>query len=237
MTTMDYFQFRQFTVWHDKCGMKVGTDGVLIGAWTDCAGRKRILDVGCGTGLISLMMAQRCPQAEIKAIDIDDNAVLQARENVGASVFREQIEVEKADFTTFHDEPFDLIVSNPPFFEKMKAFTHEIKNERLIARHTDTLPFEALIRKSHTLLADDGVFSVIIPYSSAQDVISIAAMNGLYLRQRCDVRNSETKPFKRSMLAFGKTITATSKSTLTLRTAENEYTDEYRELTKEFYMK
>ncbi len=239
-----YFQFKQFTVWHDKCGMKVGTDGVLIGAWAKSAVPKRILDVGCGTGLISLMMAQRYPGARVTAIDIDDNAILQARENIGSSPFKDRIEVVQMDFSILNSElpnlgfripdfGFNLIVSNPPFFESTEQ---KPEGSRNIARHTDSLTFDALIKNSGKLLTDDGQFSVIIPYSSAQDFISTAAMNDLFLCQRCDVRNSETKPFKRSMLAFSRHISQTEITSLTLRTKENTYTDEYQALTNEFYL-
>lgn len=129
-----YFSFKQFTVYHDRCAMKVGTDGVLLGAWADVVSARNILDIGTGTGLISLMMAQRC-NARIRAVDIDADAVEQARGNVAASPWQDRIEVELQDICHFTSETlFDVIVSNPPYF------TDSLKcpgKQRNIARHTD----------------------------------------------------------------------------------------------------
>ena len=155
-----YFSFKQFTVYHDRCAMKVGTDGVLLGAWVDVVSARNILDVGTGTGLISLMMAQRC-NAQIRAVDIDADAVEQARGNVAASPWQDRIEVELQDICHFTSETlFDVIVSNPPYFtDSLKC----PERQRNIARHTDLLDFDKLAESAARLLHSEGVFSVIIP--------------------------------------------------------------------------
>ena len=157
-----YFQFKQFTVHQQHCAMRVGTDGTLLGAWAQASdGACRILDIGTGTGLIALMMAQRYPQAMVTAIDIDDGAVRQAKENVSSSPFADRINVIKADVLTFEDmEKYDSIVCNPPFFEDSLTCPDPQRTE---ARHTVTLGYRQLMKSAFRLLKDDGRFSVIIP--------------------------------------------------------------------------
>ena len=232
------FQFKQFTVFHDRCAMKVGTDGVLIGAWAQSFPQADTLDIGCGSGLISLMIAQRYPHNHITAIEIDEDTTAQARENVQRSPFADQIEVINADFASFvtpSDKKFQTIISNPPYFEEVLGSSVSTAT-RIKARHTESLSFETLVCRSATLLDDNGVFSVIIPYTAATNFISLCAVNGLYLSRRCDVRNSSSKPYKRSLLTFTKTITDTQRETLTLRTQSNTYTPEYQQLTCQFYL-
>lgn len=233
-----YFQFKQFTIHHDRCAMKVGTDGVLIGAWAPSIPEADILDIGCGSGLITLMMAQRYPISHVTAVEIDSEATIQARENISNTPFAQRIEVINADFNKFHfpeGKKYQTIVSNPPYFEETLG-TLASSPTRINARHTESLSFEDLITNSASLLADNGQFSVIIPYTSASTFISICAIHGLYLSHRCDVRNSSTKQFKRTLLTFTTTITNTIQDVLTLRTSENKYTTEYQQLTKEFYL-
>ena len=164
----DFFKFRQFTISQQRCAMKVGTDGTLLGAWarTSCQGdseKSRILDIGTGTGLIALMMAQRYPNAVIKAIDIDENAVCQARENVSVSPFSTRIEVIQADIALFEsDESFDAIVCNPPYFTAANSMESP-DFQRRIARQTHSLDFKMLVNSVKRLLASKGLFSVVIP--------------------------------------------------------------------------
>ena len=134
------FEFKQFTVWHDKCAMKVGTDGVLLGAWANVESAKHILDVGTGTGLIALMLAQRTVQADVTAIEIDSMAAIQARENIAHSPWKNRITLFNCDFRYFHDDlKYDLIVSNPPYFvNALKC----LDKQRNMARHTDLLYYE-----------------------------------------------------------------------------------------------
>lgn len=215
--------------------MKVGTDGVLLGAWASDIVPRRILDVGTGTGLISLMMAQRFPEAEVLGVDIDEASIEQARENVKSSPFEEQINIEKQDFQhidSFSNQ-YDLIVSNPPFYQEETLGGNKPRDA---ARHTVSLPFETLIKNSEKLLSEEGLFSVIIPYQSAADFISTCALHLLYLTRRTDVRSNERKPFKRTLLEFGRSIHPVEACTMILYDAENQRTAAYTELTKDFYI-
>ena len=215
--------------------MKVGTDGVLLGAWAANNMPKHILDVGVGTGLISLMLAQRFPDASIVGIDIDDASINQAKENVDLSSFRHQIRIAKQDFNnidTFSNK-YDLIVSNPPFY---KENTLSGVKARDAARHTTSLPFEKLIENAFQLLSEEGLFAVIIPYGEASSFISMCALNKLYLQRRLDVRSSERKPYKRTLLEFCKTIRPVEADTLTLQDAQNNRTANYTRLTQDFYL-
>ena len=230
--------------------MKVGTDGVLLGAWANPQlstlhsqpstlnpqlSALHCLDIGTGTGVIALMLAQRFPSALIEGIDIDEASVLQARENVEASPFATRVNIKNADFSRFDcfSKRYDLIVSNPPFY---KEDTLGGDKARDAARHTQSLPFVALVANTSRLLTERGHFAVIIPHSDAADFISLCALHHLYLTRRTDVRSNERKPFKRSMLEFGKTIQPATTDTLTLHDTENRRTPEYTKLTKDFYL-
>jgi len=230
-----FFKFKKFTVYHDRCAMKVGTDAVLLGAWCDVSNKNRMLDIGTGTGIISLMAAQRNPNLMIQGIDVDDTAVNQALANVKHSPFLPQISIKHCDLKDYgiQNHPFDLIVSNPPFFNEDTFAPDASRN---IARHSTSLPPELLVEKSVSLLASNGILDVILPYPSAPNFIATAAMYGIYLKRRTDVRNSPKKPFKRSLLEFSREIRNASVSALTIRNTDNSYTDEYISLTKDFYI-
>ncbi|EFC74840.1 methyltransferase domain protein, partial [Segatella buccae D17] len=200
----DGFRFRQFSVRHDRCAMKVGTDGVLLGAWAP--GGRSILDIGTGTGLIALMMAQRFPEAHVTGIDIDGDAALQARENAADSPFAPRIEVAHsslAGFVAAASPPlsFDSIVCNPPFF------LHSLKNpdaRRSVARHADSLPFADLFRGVAALLAPSGVFSAIVPAEVFEAFTAEASIAGLFVSRLTRVRTTPRKPPKRSLVAFSR---------------------------------
>jgi tRNA1Val (adenine37-N6)-methyltransferase len=215
--------------------MKVGTDGVLLGAWAGKLAPQNILDIGTGTGLIALMLAQRFPMAAIEGIDIDNASIEQAKENVEGSVFEAQITVRKQDFKDINhfSKKYNLIVSNPPFY---KEDTLGGKEARDMARHTTSLPFETLISNTAKLLVKDGLFCVIIPYQSANDFISICVANRLYLTRRVNIRSTERKSFNRVMLEFCTSIQPSETSTLTLYDAQQHRTVEYQELTNDFYL-
>lgn len=230
-----YFQFKRFTVWHDKCAMKVGTDGVLLGAWADVSHARKILDIGAGTGLLSLMMAQRNESADITAIEMDKNAVLQAQENVARSPWKDKINVIHADFKkyVFH-ETFDLIVSNPPYFsDSLKSGN----NQRDMARHTEELTYEDLICKSASLLNPNGLFSVVIPADVMERVISIAENNHLYSIRRTMIHTTPNAIPKRVLLAFSFQDKVCETDELTIELSRHTYTEEYIELTKDYYLK
>lgn len=231
----DFFRFKKFTVKHDKCAMKVGTDGVLIGCIANGEKAKTALDVGTGTGLISLMLAQRFPQLSITAIDIDEDAILQATDNVRNSEWSDRIIVERMDYSHIecYDIKYDLIISNPPFYEEDISCPNK---KRDTARHTDSLPFQTLIENSSKLLNSNGLFTVIIPNVKASDFVLDCAMNGLHLSRRIDIKTLPRKEAKRVILEFSKTRTDSARSTLLLRDETGEYSSEYKELTKDFYL-
>lgn len=203
---MGSFRFKQFEICQDQCAMKVGTDGVLLGAWA--SGGKRVLDIGAGTGLISLMMAQRFADAEVVGIDIDMDACQQACENVAASPFSKRVKIVNCKLQDFgkeldfdDDKKFDAIVSNPPFFVNSQKNPDA---KRSLARHTDSLSFHDLFLGVKRLLSDDGVFSAVIPSDILETFSAEAYMLGFYLIRRCDVKTVERKAPKRSLVAFAR---------------------------------
>ena len=229
-----YFSFKQFTVYHDRCAMKVGTDGVLLGAWTDVSSSKHILDIGTGTGLIALMLAQRCSCAQITAIDIDLMAVGQARENIEASKWGNRVNVTLQDLNTYTPNClFDTIVSNPPYFvDSLKS----LDSQRAMARHTDTLSANVLFRKTAELLSDEGKFSLIIPSGQKDYFISLAKEEGLFLSRLTNVITRPGIPPKRSLMEFKKQISVCEENSLIIEIDRHVYTDEYISLTREFYL-
>lgn len=229
-----YFSFKQFTVYHDRCAMKVGTDGVLLGAWTDVSSSKHILDIGTGTGLIALMLAQRCSCAQITAIDIDLMAVGQARENIEASNWGNRVNVTLQDLNTYTPNClFDTIVSNPPYFvDSLKS----VDSQRTMARHTDTLSAIVLFRKTAELLSDEGKFSLIIPFDQKDYFISLAKEEGLFLSRLTNVITRPGIPPKRSLMEFKKQISVCEENSLIIEIDRHVYTDEYISLTREFYL-
>ena len=234
---MDSFRFKQFEIRQDRCAMKVGTDGVLLGAWA--SGGRRILDIGSGTGLISLMMAQRFPHAEVVGIDMDEAACGQAQENVAKSPFSRRVSVEHCrlqDFLLSAGEFswFDSIVSNPPFF------VNSLKNpnsQRAMARHADTLPFRDLLSGVKRLLAEDGVFSVIVPKEVVDEMVTEACLVGFYLVRQCAVKTVERKTPKRYLLAFSRHRLGEVEMTTELMTEDSGRRSAwYQEITSEFYL-
>lgn len=231
-----YFRFKQFTVFHDKCAMKVGVDGVTLGTWADVSNAKSILDVGCGSGLIALMLAQRS-EAEITAVDIDAQCILQSDENIENSPWKERISLVHSSFQDFAENysgQFDLIVSNPPFF------INSLKNplqSRAVARHTDTLLHEDLVKNAKKLLAENGMFCVILPVLEGKQFIELAENEGLICSQKVSVFPNLEKPAKRLLLEFKNEKTDCHESKITIEKERGVYTDEYRELVKDFYLK
>lgn len=197
----NYFKFKQFTIFQDKCAMKVGTDGTLLGAWA-CGGGE-ILDIGTGTGLVALMMAQRFRNADIVALDIDWLACVQAVQNISGSPFSERINVLHNSVQNFADEwqedKFDSIVCNPPYFVNSLGCPN---SQRHIARHTTTLNFHDLFGAVSRLLAVEGLFSVIIPADSLSEFDAAARITGFRCKRRCLVKTVQRKPAKRVMLEY-----------------------------------
>ena len=229
----DIFRFKQFSVRHDRCAMKVGTDGVLLGAWGSVEG-KRILDIGTGTGLIALMAAQRNPEADVLGIDIDELAVAQARENVAESPFNRRIECILQDVLTFEPEaPFDAILCNPPFFTED---TLPDNRSRALARNNKCLPFPQLIKKVAVLLAENGTFSLIVPSGLAQEIVGLCMENGLHLIRRCQIHTTARKPPRRTLLEFSRQNRSCEMLTLRLVADDGTRSQQYQELTKDFYL-
>lgn len=203
------FQFKRFVIHDDRCAMKVGTDGVLLGAWVKLLPAAHVLDVGAGSGLVSIMLAQRYPDAMVTAIELDGNAAEQAEENVGTSPFARQVGVVCADFLTCWqssgaDGQYDAIVSNPPFFDE-DLLPDDAK--RATARHTATgLTFERLVERSCNLLRSGGSFQVIVPKTSQNRFHGFCNAHGFTLVRTTDVRTVERKPPKRVLLHFVKDL-------------------------------
>ena len=231
----NYFKFKQFIIQQESCAMKVGTDGVLLGAWASVDNPNKILDIGTGTGLISLMLAQRF-NANITAIDIDKDSHLQSAENFTNSKWTDILSSENISLQEFAqgcDTKFDLIVSNPPFFVNSLKSNDE---KRTKARHTDTLPFSDLVSNVNYLLSTNGVFCVIIPTESDEKFCNIAIQNNLFCSRKTVVRPTSEKKAKRVMLEFSRIKQETIFNELIIEISRHIYTKDYIYLTKEFYL-
>ena len=222
--------------------MKVGTDGVLLGAWAHVAHCQRILDMGTGTGLVALMAAQRS-KADIIAIDLDADAVAQAAENAALSPWDNRIQVLEADARTLSDAaadtahstlPFDAILCNPPFFENSLKCPD---SARTMARHTDTLSFDELARSAARLLALEGELSVVIPYDRAQDMTVSAACCGFFATRQTVIVPVEGGKPKRILMAFTREGAAHTIETLCIQDSQRNYTPAYIRLVEDFYLK
>jgi len=230
-----FFKFKEFTVFHDRCAMKVGTDGVLLGAWTDISGCNKILDVGTGTGLIAMMCAQRNRKVGINAIDIDDEAIEQAKDNIKNSPFSERISCIKASFQELEKQTFakyDLIVSNPPFF------TQSLKSpdrERTLARHNDSLSTDELVSISSGLLTDKGKLSVIYPFEYKDTLIRLAKEYRLFVVRITNVYPTLSPIPKRVLMELSKEELHVVENNLIIEKERHVYSDEFIGLVKDFY--
>jgi tRNA1Val (adenine37-N6)-methyltransferase len=233
----DTFDFKKFSIKQDKCAMKVGTDAVLLGAWIISNGSKNILDIGTGTGVISLMLAQKS-SANILAVEIDKQSTEQAKLNVSQSNYFSQIQVENVsiqDLAQKSEKKFDLIVTNPPYFiDSYKS----IESNRTIARHSDSLPFDELIDSVIKLLDVKGKFCLILPKNEAGIFRKMAEIKGLYLSKLLRIRTKPDKESeKRHLMQFEFKETEFSESTLVLEENESRnYTQAYKEFTKDYYL-
>lgn len=228
---MSSFSFKQFTVHQDLCAMKVGTDGTLLGAWANVpqAATPRVLDVGTGTGLIALMIAQRYPQATVKGIDIDEGAVMQTRQNVSLSPFAQRIAIEHTPLQEHASEhAYDAIVCNPPFFTDSLLCPD---SQRTTARHTTLLNFTDLMTHCHRLLSPDGELSVVIPFDYKDRLDTEALIAGFFNRRIVEVKTAPHKPVKRYLLSYTKRPATIERHTIVIGS------DEYKRLTCDFYLK
>ena len=241
MARSEGFQFKQFYLRHDRCAMKVGTDGVLLGAWTpvpiaDGTQVVRILDVGTGCGLIARMLMQRCPEAEVEGIDINEAAVEQACEN-GVKAYCSSLQewqIVNPKWQIVNRKSYDLVVSNPPYFR------NSLKNPdagRQLARHTDSLSYEELFLHSRRLLAPNGQLALILPAETEAEVIELATQHSLYCTRMTRVYGRAGKAAKRILLLFGPEKTnAPETDTLVLESADGGRSPQYSALAQEFYL-
>lgn len=231
------FQFRQFSVAQDKCSMKVGTDGVLLGAWADISDAKYVLDIGTGSGLISLMLAQRNPDILVDAVEIDPKACHQAAENFQKSPWSDRMEVFQTSIQDFRQESqkvYDLIVSNPPFFT---GGTFSSPENRQLVRHTIKLPHGDLLNAARTLLAPEGKFCLILPLMEGMRFIELASHYNLYARKITEISPKPNKQIARLLLQFERKPGIIQKNELTLQNeGHNNWTEAYKKLTGDFYL-
>ncbi len=232
----DCFKFKQFQIKQGICAMKVGTDAVLLGAWANVATAKNILDIGTGTGVIALMLAQKST-AGVVGIDISTEAIAQATENVAECTWKNRIEIKHIDALTYAKTAhlsFDVIVSNPPYHTEQVLCPDKLRD---IARHTESLPFSHLLQAVSLLLSSQGAFYTILPYWAETKFIDLATKEGLHLFHRVTIYGKEGKPAKRVLLAFSKEEKISLLSDeLFLRNADGTDTTAYKELTSPYYL-
>ncbi len=231
-----YFNFKQFTIRQDRCAFKVGTDGVLLGASTDTARADRILDIGSGTGLIALMLAQKC-KAQITAIEPDKDSFEQACMNIADSKWQGRINILNSSLQDFNPEnlQFDLIVSNPPYFRD------SLKNPdpaKAASRHNLSLTVNELLKGVTRLLAEDGKLQVILPYAEGNIFIAEASVYGLFCINKIKIKSLPESVIRRLILTFSRTRQEATEQSLTIESGRrHDFTDEYKNLTKDFYLK
>jgi len=245
----DFFRFKQFIVRQGGAAMKVGVDSVLLGAWVDADKVSRVFDVGSGTGLLALMMAQRYPDVVIDAIEIDEEAHQQAMENVANSPWDNRICLFCNDFFNFSKYcPFryDLIISNPPYFT---ASLKPSDSRRNIARHNDSLPIRRFVAESTKLLTPNGMLAVVLPPAEAFALFDEAGSNNLLVKRTLHVQTLPSKPVYRIFVELSKSPSLSRETrrqqefgersqTLCIEKADrSDYTDEYKQLTRDFYLK
>lgn len=228
------FQFRQFSVSDSLCAMKVGTDSVLLGAWVHVSDVISVLDLGAGSGLLSLMVAQRNPQAVITAVEIDPEAAAECHKNFRDSSWSNHLFAVNADALAFcPPAPVDLVISNPPFFDEP---LRSPDTSRALARHGSTLSPITVIDWASRHLSPTGSVALILPASQADDLIYHAEMLHLKERRRLDVATRSGRPPERTLLQFSRTDGPPLREFLTIRDAHNNYTPAYRHLTSSFYL-
>lgn len=230
------FQFKQFCVFDSNSSMKVGTDGVLLGAWANTSKTNSILDIGTGCGIIALMLAQRT-SAFIDAIDIDNESILDAKINISNSNWTKRIipsNISLQDFVKTNDKKFDLIISNPPFFNNSLKPPDK---KRKLAKHTDSLSFETLVYSVKKLLNKNGKFCFILPMNEFQIFKNIILVEGLFINNITFVRPKKSKAINRVLAEISfSNISGNTINELCIRNEDNSFTDEYKELTKDFYI-
>lgn len=228
------FEFKKFSIRHDRSSMKVGTDSVLLGAWCDVNNAKTILDVGTGCGILALMLAQRNQDVVVDAIDIDHNSVLQAKDNFNNSPWGIRLNAIEQDFTCYKtNKKYDLIVSNPPFFSN-GILPENIA--RTNARHTITLTYQSLILNAKSLLSNSGKIAIVAPFDCFQEILDVCNNNDLYISNIVNIKTTPCKVPKRILIEITNQPKDMVTSTLIIADTQNEYTEEFRQLCSPFYL-
>lgn len=231
-----YFKFKQFTIYQDNCAMKVGTDGALLGAWCSFPQKGMILDIGCGTGLISIMAAQRT-EALVDGVEIDQNAYKQAQENVALTPWKNRINLYFNDFNLFAQNTspqYDYIVSNPPFFKDSLLSPSTSRNN---ARHTISLNYETLFSKSTNLLKPKGKIAIIFPYELENYIFSTALFHQFYPIRITRVKGHAKRPIKRIIAEWGRELVEYKSDELNIESIPGTYSPEFISLLQDFYLK
>jgi len=232
------FKFKQFTIQQERSAMKIGTDGVLLGAWVSLKNNpESILDIGAGTGILALQLAQRSFAETIEAIEIDDDAFEECVGNFEASPWADRLfcfHASAQEYAEEIDSEFDLIISNPPFYSDNFKTENEARNQ---ARFTDTLPFRDLAIMAFQFLSEEGIFALILPRKEEENFIVLASEVGLFPKRICRVRGANTSEVKRSLLEFSFQKNEIVFEELTIETSRHHYTKEYQDLVKDFYLK
>lgn len=229
------FHFKQFSVKNELSGMKVGTDGVLLGAWADVAKAKNALDIGSGTGLLSLMLAQRNSDLRITGVEIDPLAYEEALENVKNSPWADRIQILNQDFLSFEtEEKFDLIISNPPFYEGALVAPDA---QRSLARSADVLPLESFFTKAISMLSKNGSLAFIYPISALRKINRLADKSEFFCKRYTYVTGREDLPLKRVLCQVKNGSPVVTADFLAIEVQRHKYTQKYIDLVKDFYLK
>jgi len=237
MSESKIFKFKEFDIAQDQCAMKVGTDGVLLGAWAEVVGAREILDIGTGTGIIALMLAQRAERANVDAVEIDGKSFEQAKDNFMNSKWSKTLHIHHItiqDYSTQHKKSYDSIVCNPPFFSGGTLSSNQDKNT---VRHTIKLSHQDLLKSARSLLSVTGTFSLILPLLEGLRFIEIAESYGLHCTRKTTVMSKKNKPVERILLEFKKNKSEMNTSLLIIQKEKrNDWTDQYIALTKDFHI-
>ncbi|MBL0667440.1 tRNA1(Val) (adenine(37)-N6)-methyltransferase [Aeromonas jandaei] len=229
------FTFKQFHINHDRCAMKVGTDGILLGAWAPVEQARRVLDIGSGSGLITLMLAQRSrSDCQVDGVELDSDAVIQARENVAASPWADRVTITESAVQGYQAAPYDLIVSNPPYFVAGQSFSDPA---RAMARHTGALDSHALLAACDRLLAPNGEVALVLPTAMADEILCISADYDLHGICYTAVITREGKEANRVLLRLGRGLNRCERGDIVIHSADGAYSDRYIQLTSPFYLK
>lgn len=237
----DGFRFKQFVIEHNQCGMKVGTDSIVLGSWVNTRDVRYILDIGTGSGLLALMLAQKTFNTSlISAVEIEPAAVRQARNNIQKSKFAEQVRVIESDIKTFHASiPYDLIISNPPYYKGMHKQQHNLidpNQARVYARSQQHLSHKQLVEQVVRLLSLNGYFYCVIPTSDVPNLLEYGSKEGLYLNKRLDIRSNQHSDKIRSCLCFSRNKNIVELDELVIYESARSYTEEYRSMCRDYYL-